>query len=135
MLLLILVEFVDFKGKKLQSLIIGRTNVELKTYMAIWMSYLAVLTLFVLFAMVRVMIRRATKTEQYSNEYSDCFDKCKPITRLLWYMLFVWIMGCGWGVVFWWIFGAREFIMWGVLGTPCIIFFMRGMVYFKLNEF
>lgn len=107
----------------------------LKTFIAAGLSYFSVATLFFFIAMVRIMIRKATRCEKYSLEFTDCFDRCKPIDRMLWYILFNWMCGAGWGVVLWWIYDAKEPIIWGCCGWPCILFFLRGCVYFSLNDF
>jgi hypothetical protein len=57
---------------------------------------------------------------------------------MLWFMLFNWISFSGWGVI-WYVqvsnYKNKSFLLYTIVGTPVIMLWLRGMVYYKLNDF
>jgi hypothetical protein len=98
--LIFIVEYVDFQGKKIKAVYIGKT-MQLKTFIAAGLSVLSIVSLFLMFALFRIMIRKATRCEKFSTEGGggDCFTKCRPCSPMLWFMLFNWMSFSAWGAI------------------------------------
>ena len=137
LILLICVELIDFQGKKLIAIKIERTGVQLKTYSAALLSYYYVLTLFILFCMLRIYIRKGSKCENYGTDISccKCFPKNNFFDIMVIFMIITWLIAIGWGVIFNWIYGRVEYIIWSTCGIPAILLYLRGLVFFILNDF
>jgi hypothetical protein len=60
------------------------------------------------------------------------------MSPMLWFMLFNWISFSGWGVI-WYVqvsnYKNKSFLLYTIVGTPVIMLWLRGMVYYKLNDF
>ena len=132
--LLIIVEFVDFEGKKLIYLQFGN-GVKLETYQAAGLTFYIVLTFYLIFSLGRVMYRRATKCERYNTGATDGLDKCKAVDRMLFYIIFLSLVSCGWGVIFFLMFKSNTMIIYATVGVPSVLLFGRALVFLRLNDF
>lgn len=113
---------------------IGITKEKLNTGIAAGLSYYSVLTLFLIFCLGRIYIRKATKCEKYGTE-GNCFARVKVIDTMTFYIMFLWLVGAGWGGFLFWALKSNTSIIYGTCGTPCVLFYLRGLVFFILNEF
>lgn len=92
------------------------------------------LTLFLTFCLARIYIRKTTKCEKFGSS-GNCFARVKFIDTMTFYIVFLWLVGAGWGGFLFWALKSKTAIIYGTVGTPCVLFYLRGLVFFILNDF
>lgn len=92
------------------------------------------LTIFLLFSLVRIYFRRATKSDRHNTGMNDGLGKCKAIDRMLFYILFTWVIFIGWAIIFYLMFESKTIAIYCGTLVPAVLFYFRALVFFKLND-
>lgn len=98
-------------------------------------SILLVLSFYFLMGLVRLMIRKSQKCEQYGASDAQSFLKNKYVDLMSIYMFLTWLVIIVWAFIAFWITHSNFFPVWGTAGSGCILCFARAYVYFTMNDF
>lgn len=111
------------------------THKKLRPIVAALFSILLIFTFYFVLACIRIMIRKATRCQQYGQEdVQSLLKNFKYVDLMTLYMVFCWLAFVIWAVIGNWILKSTPFLLWGIIGSLVILSFGRAYVFFALND-
>lgn len=133
------VAYIDFEGKNLKPIIVLQgvnQEKEVSYLVAAGVSVASVLSLFFILSLMRIYIRKASRTENYgTNEAISAFKNNRWCGLMTIYIFFNFTMFALWSAFAYWITREKQVVLWGVLPPLFVMFYMRAYVYLVLNDY